>query len=150
MTIADIFDQVQSKCLATGLFDQVNMYEPKSPPGTGLTCAVWVQKIGPVPESSGLSMTAGRLEFMIRLYTSMLSEPQDAIDPDLFGATLTLLGIFSGDFELSGAVRNVDLLGSTGTALTGAAGYLNTGGKLMRIIDITLPLIINDLWIQVA
>ena len=143
-----ILDAVVSHALASGFFDRVNTHEPKSAPPSGLTCAIWVQSIGPVPLGSGLASTTGRLGLQVRLYTSMTAEPQDAIDPGLMRAVDGLLAAYSGDFELGGLVRNVDLLGAYGDPLSARAGYLNVDGKLMRIMDITLPLIVNDLWTQ--
>jgi len=106
--------------------------------------------VGPAVSASGLSATSARLVFRIRLYTSMISEPQDAIDPAMLAANIKLMASFSDDFDLGGSVRNVDLLGAYGIPMSSQAGYLNQDGKLMRIIDITLPLIMNDLWTQSA
>lgn len=144
-------DALVSQCLALGLFARVNGHEPKSAPPSGLTAAVWVDYIGPSPLDSGLAATAGLLRFKIRLYTGMLSEPQDAIDPMLLSAVVVLLAALSGDFTLGATVRNVDLMGAAaGSPLSAQAGYLNQDGKLFRIMDITLPLIINDIWDQSA
>lgn len=148
LAVVSILDGIVSPMLASGLFARVNQHEPKSAPGSGLTAAVWLDSVAPAPAGSGLRSTSVRLVFKVRLYTSMLSEPQDAIDSDLLIAAATLMGIFSEDFELGGSVRNVDLLGAFGSSLSSQAGYLNQDGKLMRIIDITLPLICNDSWNQ--
>lgn len=146
--IAGLVDRIVSHAMESGLFETVNGHEPKSAPGKGLICAVWAQSIGPARGGSGLSATSGRVEFNVRLYTNMLSEPQDAIDPTLLGATDTLLGLYSGDFDLGGTVREIDLLGSFGNPLGAQAGYLTQDGKLYRVITITLPAIINDIWSQ--
>ena len=132
-----------------GLFEAVNGHEPKSAPAqTGLTCAVWVQAIGPAQGASGLATTTGRVELTVRLYSSMLADPPDAIDPALLTAASTLLAAYSGDFTLGGQVKHVDLLGSNGIPLSARAGYLNQDNRLFRVVDITLPMIINDLWAQ--
>ncbi len=144
-----ILDAVASHALASGLFEAVNGHEPKSAPDNGLTAAVWVQSIAPI-RSSGLAATSGRLELVVRLYTGMLSEPQDAIDPGLLAAVSTLLAAYSGDFELGGQVRAVDLLGQAGEPLSAQAGYINQDHRLYRIMDIRLPILVNDLWQQVA
>lgn len=146
--VLDVFDQVESHCLRSGLFEQVNLHEPKTAPGNGLTAAVWVQALAGIGAGSGLAATSGRLELTIRIFTSMLSEPQDAIDPNVLLAVDTLLEAFTGDFTLGGKVRNVDLFGAHGTGLSARAGYVNVGGTLYRIVDITLPLIISDIWNQ--
>jgi hypothetical protein len=47
-------------------------------------------------------------------------------------------------------VRNVDLLGAYGAGLSALAGYLNVDNKMFRVVDLTLPLIVNNVWEQVA
>jgi hypothetical protein len=42
----------------------------------------------------------------------------------------------------------VDLLGQFGTPLSAQAGYVNQDGRLFRIMTITLPLVVNDVWGQ--
>jgi hypothetical protein len=150
LAVETILDGIVSPMLASGLFARVNAHEPKSAPGGGLTAAVWLDSTAPALGGSGLAATSVRLVFKVRLYTSMLAEPQDAIDPDMLRALDALMGAFSGDFDLGGTVRQVDLLGAYGVPLSSQAGYLNQDGKLMRILDITLPLIVNDVWTQSA
>lgn len=151
MNITGILSALVSHACTLGYFDQVNQHEPKNknPSLAGMTAAVWVQKIGPV-RSSGLASTSGRIEFTVRVYTSMLAEPQDSIDPDVMAAVDALLAAYSGNFTLGDLVREVDLLGEAGPPLSAQAGYLNQAGKLYRVMDITLPLIVNDIWVQHA
>lgn len=143
-----LLNAVVSHALSSGLFERVNQHEPKSAPGSGVSAAVWVQDIAPVARDSGLAATSGRVELTLRIYTSMLSEPADAIDPNIVGAVDVLMTAYSGDFELGGNIKHVDLLGAHGRALSARAGYLNQDNKLYRIMDLTLPLIINDIWSQ--
>jgi hypothetical protein len=148
MNVQTLFDNMQSHALASARFASVNTHEPKSAPGTH-HAALWVQSVSPV-QASGLNSTSGRVEFRLRIYNNMLSEPMDAIDPDILTATDELLTAYSGDFSLNGAVRKVDLLGAFGTPLSAQAGYINQDGKLLRVMDITIPLIVNDVWSQSA
>jgi hypothetical protein len=148
MNVTAILDGLVSHALTLGLFERVNQHEPKSAPGNGLTAAVWADEIGPDPESSGLASTSGVVTFLVRLYTSMLSEPQDAIDPQLLSAVDALMTAYSGDFDLSGSARCVDLLGQSGATLSAKAGYLNQDSKIYRVMTITVPVIVNDVWSQ--
>lgn len=143
-----ILDGIVSPLLSTGLFENVNTQEPATFPGSGLYASVWIDYIGPAPIDSGLSSTSGLLKFKIRLMTSLQSLPTDMIDPSIIAATDVVLSMFSSGFTLGGRVRNVDLLGATGTSLSCQSGYLRIDGTVSRIVDITLPLIINDLWGQ--
>jgi hypothetical protein len=145
-----LMDNVVSVAQSSGLFDKVNAYEPKQAPGNGLTASVWVQSIMPYPQLSGLAATSARVELTLRIYTNMIQDPMDAIDPNVMNAASTLIGLFSGDFTLDDSVECVDLLGQSGPPLGARAGYVNIDGKLMRIMDITVPLLLDDVWNQVA
>lgn len=143
-----ILAAVVSHAQAIGHLEQVNQHEPKSAPQGLLTGAVWVQEVAPVAAASSLDSTTVAVVLTIRIYKNMLSEPQDAIDPDVLGAADALCAAYSGDFELGGLVRNVDLLGAHTQGLRVRAGYLPQDGRLFRVMDIGLPLIVNDLWSQ--
>lgn len=149
LNAATLLSQVVSHMMTLGLFERVNKHEPKNAPGNGLNAAVWVQTIKPVL-TSGLGATSAQVVFTARIYKNMLAEPQDDIDPNLIRAVDVVMNSYSGDFDLGGNVREVDLLGEHGESLSAQAGYLDQSGKLFRIMDITIPLIINDVWTQVA
>ena len=142
-------DALVSHALTLGRFDQVNRHEPKSAPGYNLTGAVWFISIRPFRAESGLASTTVRLEMMFRIYTSMLREPADELDPELVAASDALINAYSQDFTLDGMINSVDLLGRAGDPLGAQSGYLPIDNKLMRIVDITIPMIINDIWDQV-
>lgn len=136
--------------MALGVFDRVTMHEPKSKPGSGLSLAVWAQRITALARQSGLDATSARVLLNLRVFTNMLADPQDEIDPRVLDAVDLLMGAYNGDFTLGGLVESVDILGRHGIALEAQAGYVNQDGALLRVMTITLPLIINDAWTQVA
>ena len=144
-----IFDAVVSDAQASGYFDKVNLHEPKRKPGTRLTAAIWVQTIDPIALASGLDCTSARVVFSLRIYSNMLKEPQDMIDPQVTKATSNLMRRYHDDFDFGGAIRNVDLLGAFGVALSAQAGYLEIDNAMFRIMDIRIPCIVNDVWPQV-
>lgn len=144
-----IMDKLQSHAMTLGVFERVNLHEPKNAPGSGLTCAIWADFIGPVPSSSGLAATNALLVFNIRVYSNMLAEPQDYIDPEVINTVSLLMTAYSGDFELGGSVAWIDLLGQSGRVMQAQAGYINQDGKMFRVMTITLPVVMNDSWEQV-
>ncbi|NUS26045.1 MAG: hypothetical protein HOV92_17735 [Streptomyces sp.] len=150
LDLTTIIAAVETHALASGYFDAVNGHEPLSPPTSGVTCAVWTEQIGPARGGSGLNSTSSRLALFVRLYTPMAQLPSDAIDPNMMTALDALMAAYSGHFTLGGLVRHVDLLGTYGDPLSARAGYLKTSGTDFRVMTITLPLIISDLWEQVA
>lgn len=149
LTSQALISALESVVLTTGRFERANAYEPKTPPGSGLTAAIWVQDIKPVP-SSGLASTSVLFVARIRLFTNMLQEPQEQIDPQLCDAVDDVMGRLSGGFTLGGIVREVDLLGESGVALTAQAAYVTVQQTMYRIYDITVPLVVNDAWTQGA
>lgn len=151
LNVRTLYDALMSHALACGWFDAVNGQEPKSPPGQGLTCAVWPQTLRPAVGASGLDSTSIRLPFTQRLYMPLGSEPGDAIDPYMIDACDDLMGRYSADFTLDGLIRQIDLLGAYGDPLGFEAGYQRIeSGTEFRVIDINIPLIVNDLWDQEA
>ncbi len=150
--IDPIFDAVVSDIQMTGYFEKVNQHEPKRRPTyIGLTAAVWVTDIDPI-HLSGLAATSARVAFMVRLYSNMLKEPQDMIDPQLVRAASSIMRRYHDDFDfgLVDIVRNVDLLGAFGIALSMKTAYLEQDGTMFRIADIVVPVICNDVWPQVS
>jgi len=148
--VLSLFDQIKSHAMKLGLFEETRTHEPKNAPGHGLRVAVWLHTLEPIAAASSLVATSGRVEFHVRVHSSMLQEPQDDIDRDLLIAVSALMGEYSGNFTLGGTVRDVDLLGEHGPPMSAQAGYLDMDHKLYRVMVITLPIIINDLWTQVA
>lgn len=149
LDILGILDAVVSHALSLGRFEAVNGHEPKNAPGLGLTAAVWADRVDTV-RSSGLDSTSVRLLLNVRLYTGAEQEPADAIDPNLMTALDALMRAYVGDFTLGGLVREVDVRGTHGIGLEARAGYLQQDAALLRVMTIALPVIVNDLWDEVA
>lgn len=143
-----LISAIASEVMKTGLFDAVNGAEPKgAPPDTGLTAAVWVAALQPIP-ASGLAATSMLFTLSVRLYTSMMAEPQDMIDPQLMVAVDTLMAAYTGNFTLGGLVRSIDLLGAHSEGLRGEAGYVSIDNKMFRVFTINVPMIVNDVYVQ--
>lgn len=149
LNTAAVIDALSSLAAGLGVFSQVNGHEPKNaPPGSDIVCSIWCADIRPA--SSGLSSISVRQEFTMRCQTSMLAEPQDAIEPALLMAVDTLMGALVGAFSLGGLLRAVDLQGMEGEPLRMQPGYLNQDGRLFRVMEVHVPLVINDVWTVTA
>lgn len=148
-------DHVVSLAQGLGAFEAVNGHEPKTPPSSaGLTAAVWADYLGPVPSESGLSRTSGLLILKKRTYTTMQTEPEDAIDPAVLAAEWAFMAVVSADFDLGIEDEDgdpaawVDLLGRSRSRLESRAGYLAQGDQTFRVMTTDVPIIITDLWSQ--
>lgn len=150
LDILGVTNALVSHAAASGYFETVNGHEPKNPPSSGgLTAAVWADRVTPV-RASGLDSVSVLVVFSVRIYTSAVQEPADAIDPDMLAAVDVLCAAYSGDFTLGGLLRSVDLLGAYGAPLEVRAGYLQQDGVLYRVMTIAVPCVVNDLWTEVA
>lgn len=134
----------------TGLFDSVSGHEPASLPSAGMTAAIWIQGIGPAKKLSGLSATAARVEYRMRLYTPMITGDMDAIDPNMTTAVVLIMLLLSQNFTLGGLVYQVDLLGAHGAPLGAKPDYYKQADAFYRIFDITVPLVMDNVWSQGA
>jgi hypothetical protein len=143
-----VFAELQSVGQRLGQFRRVITHEPKSPPGTGMSLAIWWQSLDPV-QSSGLAAVSGRVTFQARIYASLLEKAEDNQDPQLLSASCAFLAALSGDFSLAGQARAVDLIGMEGQALEVTSQYLQIEDKTFRVAEFVIPVIINDLWSEV-
>jgi hypothetical protein len=151
-TLPDLVDAVLSHALATGAVERHARHEPTGAPGQGVTVAVVLRRFGPPQGRSTLASSACRVELAVQLYAPTSGQPAqaDRVDPALWLAADALMRAYSGDFTLAGDAAYIDLLGAHGTALSGELGYARMGDGFYRVLTITLPIIIDDLWTQVA
>lgn len=145
-------DALRTHAAASGYFEATSGHAVIAAHGTGL--AWWCMLDGIVPYAAGSSLNTVTVcvtyKVMITL-NSTQTQPQEAVDPSVANATAALFALYVGDFTLGGLVRNVDIFGAAGKRLQADAGWMTLGdGARYRAMIITLPLIINDLWTEVA
>lgn len=150
--LEEILNQLISFTMQLGIFDKVQGHEPKSAPRNGLTAALWLQAMAPAPGASGLDSTSLRVSWFLRIYQNFLSEPQDSIDPKVMKAMAAVMEALTGNFDLDvDNVRAIDVLGAYGQPMAAEAGYLpDLNGKIFRCMTLTIPVIVNDAFEQVA
>jgi hypothetical protein len=136
----DVIDSLVSHAASLGHFERVNTVEPKSAPGNGLYCFIFLDRMSSAP--SGLASMSITMTFTVSLRTPMMSAySDDLIDPQMMLALDDLMTAYANDFQLDGTVRSVDL-----SAVRVQAGYIEQDSKVYRAIDITLPVVVNDVW----
>jgi hypothetical protein len=140
-----LINSVTSHAASLGIFRSVNSHEPKSAPGNGLRYAVWIDTIMPDGTVSGLDMVSGTVTLIGRIYGNMLQKPEDEVDPRITAATASLMTAYAGNFTFSGSIRDVDLL-----RMNAKAGYVTIASTVYRVMDISIPCVINDMWSEVA
>jgi len=140
---------LKSQASDSGLFRRVLGHEPKSAPGNGVSFALWLGPITPIPTLSGLNATAGKVIWTARIYVPWIQSDEDQTEVQMMHCVLEMLANYSATFTIGGTVMEVDLLGSYGTALEASTvGYTEIDGTHYRAAELTIPVIIDNLWTQ--
>lgn len=147
--IATIIAAVATDAETSGLFERFVDHEPIDAPGNGLTGAVWLNDIVPVPDRSGLASTSYCVMLTVRLYMNADHQPAGDIDVLTVRGANTLFKAYNGGFTLGGLIEQVDVLGAYGEKpLSVAFKWATQNQKLYRVVTFALPLICDDLYPQ--
>ena len=144
------FDAIRDALLKTNYFSTVEIGEPKSPPADAkLTVHIWIESISEVATTLDKTIEVYTLTMRMMIPT-VFSEPVEGIEVELAEAVSRAdEGLFA-DFSFGATVRNIDVVGQYGTAYRVDFGHVDIGGKLFRIADITIPMIVDDSATMVA
>ncbi len=130
---------------------RVITHEPKSAPTSLPALALWWDGVTPLPQMSGVAEVAGVITFAARVYqAAMTQKPENDIDKGLLANTALFLGALCESFTLGSTVLAVDLLGISGQMLTARSGFISHDGTLLRVAQIPIPVIVDNLWLEVA
>jgi hypothetical protein len=148
----ELFSKLTSHAKSLGIFVQVEGgRDPAPKPVGGLAVVFWINDYRPPPAGSGVASTSMVLDMRASVFCPLGTGKRDAmaVEALVLYATHRLMKVLSNDFELDGLVRAIDLLGMTGEAMHADFGHLDYEDTWYRIGEITLPLIINDVYEQV-
>lgn len=126
--------------------DRSLKWEPKGAPGAGLTAATWVQTARPYVRASGLQVGSVVVMTMTRFMTGFKATPTGEIDPRLVDAADLLVEALHGTFDLARTGCWVDLGGESGEPWRAEAGYAELDNSIYRIMDVTVPYILTDIY----
>ena len=141
-----LFSALKSHAMSLGIFGRrVITHAPLSTPGAGLSCYIELGPAVPVT-SSGLAAVSIEVTFLVHILAPLNAKPVDEVEADILGATAVLLNAYAGDFTLGGLVREVSIF----SGLKADPAYVLFEGAPFRAQEITLPVIINDAWAEVA
>jgi hypothetical protein len=135
-----------------GLGNEVIDHEPLSAPdGEGvIACVFPSDPMGPLAESSGLAAADARLVLTVRLMYDAMVQPQGVMprgrEIELLEAFDRLMDALCADLTLGGDARSIDVLGESGEGLAGQFGYATIDRTTFRIVDVTVPVMINNVW----
>lgn len=149
--LEEILNSLISFTKRLGIFQAVQGHEPKNAPRNGLTAALWLQAMVPAIGQSGLESTSMRVSWYLRIYQNFLSQPADSIDPKVMKACASVMEALTANFDLDlPAVRAIDLLGMTGPPMGAEAGYIEINREIFRCMTLSIPIIVDDAFLQVA
>lgn len=145
-----IMNALLSHGMECGVFSKVNGHEPKSAPSLAdqVNLALFTNTIRAA--SSGLASVSVRWEVSGRIFMNAFKEPADDLDPAIVSATSVYFSALTGDFSLGGLVRHIDIFGSDGEPLEATPGYMEQDNKVFRVMDLRIPIILNDVWDEVS
>ena len=141
--IKDTLKIIESKIKASGQVRYSQVGEPKAPPGSLPAAAIYMDSVRiyrtTVDGGTGEVHTVN-----VRIYADMLLEPQEWNEYGLAEVAENLVNALLIDADLSSKIMQIDAAGMAGQGVAMNWGYLDVGGKMHRIVDISLPLLVND------
>lgn len=139
-----IFLALETHALSLGVFGAVNRHEPQSAPalGSSMLLALVAGQLEPVL-SSGLNSISYRWQIDGRVFRTD-ADPNETVEPELMSAVTALFTSLAAGFTLGGLIRYVDFYGSDGEKLSARPGYIQQDDTTYRTVDLSIPLIIND------
>jgi hypothetical protein len=143
-----VFVALESMLRVSGRFATVNRHEVKNAPAVQLTAEIWADRIEPHAATSGLAVTSIMITFKVRIGMGALTQPMDATDPAVIGAVVDLMTRLHADIDLGTTGAELAPLFPEGGGLLGQAGYINRDGKLYRVQDVNIPVIVFDAFPQ--
>lgn len=143
--ISNTLDVLLSHVAASGHVSSNSMGEPIEPPsGDKLHGSVYMRSTT-VQILYGDGGTQELHVAVARLYRPVMREPTDQGERELAIATSELMQDFAQDFTLGGTVREIDLAGGQGGEAMGAEwGHVVIKDLMYRVVDITVPIVIDD------
>ena len=143
--ISNTLHAVETYVQDLGLFQSVQIGEPKQPPAQGMHVAVFMNSMGVSLIYAGGDTRENHV-VTLRIYKDMLAEqtnPQINLETEIAVTTSKLMENLLGDIDLESTIMSLDAAGMDGTPMRAVYGYIDVGGKMFRTVDIDLPFIVN-------
>ena len=143
--IKDTLHAVETYVQNLGLFSSVQIGEPKQATGQGLHVALYMESVSIVMIYVGGETRESHV-VQLRVYKDMLAEypdPQNNLESELASVVSKLMSNLLGDTDLESSIMSIDAGGMDGASMTATYGYVSVGGQMYRVVDISIPLIVN-------
>jgi hypothetical protein len=143
--IASTLHAMETYVQKLGLFQTVQIGEPKQSLSQGLHAAIYMQSVGINLVYAGGDTRENHV-VTLRVYQDMLAErsdPQLNLESDMASVLSKVMEGMLGDTDLESTVMSIDAAGIDGASMSANFGYTDVGGSMYRVIDVTVPLIVN-------
>jgi hypothetical protein len=145
--------KIEDHAKRLAIFAEVIPFDPGSAPtGKGLTFAFWFGSMIPIRRQSGLAATSVIQMMYARVYLNITTQRERETDPTILAAAAQVIRELSADisFGLDDEGVSTDLLGSYSPGVRADPRYVKygQGGALFRVVDITIPVILEDFFAQ--
>lgn len=136
-------DALLTHLAGSGHFEHVQVGEPKSPPSTtGLTGAIFISNL--VTNDLTFQLGVEVHTVTVRCYLNMMHEPQKDVELKIAEAISKIITDLLGDWNLSTAIDHIDSAGQFGSGIDVNFSYLDVGGTMFRLADITVPMVVDS------
>ena len=132
-----------------GIFDAVIVgNSPTTLPASGLACAISATSLTPSASFSGLSSTSVALTCTVRIYKNKMTAPIDLIDVAVWDAAEKMLAQIHTSVGLSGDAIVTDIFQIERVEMTAISGFVPGDSGFYQVVDLTVPIIVGDVWVQ--
>ena len=144
--IKSTLEAIESHISRSGYVGDVRIGEPVAPPDATdrIHAAIYMATAG-VAELT-LSSTTEVHVCIARLYRrAAFGEGDDAgqVEMDMALAVSEISSNLIGEYDLGSSIRNIDVAGQFGQAVTAQWGYVALNQTMYRTVDITIPLVVD-------
>ena len=74
----------------------------------------------------------------------LLAEPADRVETDLAKVVSKYINLILADSNLGGTIKTIDVAGMSGEAVGARWGIVTIDNKMFRVVDITIPCLVDD------
>ena len=71
------------------------------------------------------------------------TDSQNSLVAELASVVSKLMENLLGDTDLESNIMTIDAGGMDGTSMSATYGYIEVGGQMYRVVDVSIPLIVN-------
>lgn len=143
-----VLDALTDHAERLGVFDIVMEGDPVGLPGDQMVLSWNADSGRPERTMSGLAATSILLTVIGRTFISNKVSPMAGLERKLLVVVDTVMESFHAQIQLGETDMHVDVLGQSGVDLRWQAGFVPVDDELYRVVDITIPVIITDMYAQ--